>query len=159
MSTMQKGHTVAVVFLLMLIFAPPSNCSYQNILKFLHVSDIHLDPFYDKSIDKTTRCHAAGSTSNADYEAPYGRIGCDSPTDLLELTLSAMREKGDNAKFIILTGIKIGLFCKCKNQRFHLVLQRLIFIFNKSPPPPLTCCRNRNAQITFLTRLMKMSSL
>ena len=40
----------------------------------------------------------------ADHEAPYGRIGCDSPEWLLESTLAAMKEKGKDAEFILLTG-------------------------------------------------------
>ena len=76
-----------------------------KIVKFLHVSDIHLDPFYNPSKDVDTYCHSfEGSNDTADYKAPYGRIGCDSPELLWESTLSAMKEKGEGAKFIILSG-------------------------------------------------------
>ena len=77
----------------------------KKIMKFLHVSDIHLDPFYNQSMDKDTYCHNAnGSETTADYKAPYGRIGCDSPEWLWESTLRAMKSKG--ADFMLLTGTK-----------------------------------------------------
>lgn len=77
----------------------------KKIMKFLHVSDIHLDPFYNQSMDKDTYCHNSnGSETTADYKAPYGRIGCDSPEWLWESTLRAMKSKG--ADFMLLTGTK-----------------------------------------------------
>ena len=84
--------------------------SKGKIVKFLHVSDIHFDPFYDKSMDKDTYCHNSGdSEPTADYEAPYGRVGCDSPEVLWDSVLSAMKDKGSGAKFMLLTGKEMGL--------------------------------------------------
>ena len=106
------GHSVAVASLIILSFTLSVDCRrhngkwFRNRLKFLHVSDFHLDPFYDKSMDKSTRCHrSAESNSSADYEAPYGRIGCDSPEELLTITLAGMKKKGNDAKFMIISGI------------------------------------------------------
>ena len=75
------------------------------------MSDIHFDPSYDQSMDTDTYCLSTEeSNATADYEAPYGRIGCDSPEWLWESTLSAMKEKGGGgAKFILLTGKEIEL--------------------------------------------------
>ncbi|XP_078353995.1 cyclic GMP-AMP phosphodiesterase SMPDL3A-like, partial [Oculina patagonica] len=110
---MHVGHSVPVVFII-LAFTLPADCRRcrgklcnigKNKLKFLHVSDIHLDPFYDKSSDESTWCHrSAGSNSSADYEAPYGRIGCDSPEELWTITLAGMKKKEKNANFIVLSG-------------------------------------------------------
>ena len=111
---MYLGHSVAVASLIILSFTLSVDCRryngkwFRNRLKFLHVSDFHFDPLYDKSTDESTWCRRfAESNSSAAYEAPYGRIGCDSPEELLTITLAGMKEKGNDAKFIILSGIKL----------------------------------------------------
>ncbi|RMX40093.1 hypothetical protein pdam_00002226, partial [Pocillopora damicornis] len=71
-------------------------------LKFFHVSDVHLDPFYNKAADVSTYCQGSGLT--ADYEAPYGRIGCDSPLALWKIALLGMKEEGQSAEFMMLSG-------------------------------------------------------
>ena len=83
----------------------PRCFSKRNVLTFLHVSDIHFDPGYNQSMNEDTYCHSSDdSQPTADYEAPYGRIGCDSLEWLWDSALSAMKEKGKGAKFILLTG-------------------------------------------------------
>ena len=79
-------------------------------LKFFHVSDVHLDPFYNKAADVSTYCQGSGLT--ADYEAPYGRIGCDSPLALWKIALLGMKEEGQSAEFMMLSGMKLTCFCK-----------------------------------------------
>lgn len=76
----------------------------RKVTKFMHVSDVHFDLFYNQSISEDTSCRSTEGFKIADYEAPYGRIGCDSPQWLLESTLAAMKEKGKDAEFILLTG-------------------------------------------------------
>ena len=76
----------------------------RKVTKFMHVSDVHFDLFYNQSISKDTSCRSTEGFKIADYEAPYGRIGCDSPEWLLESTLAAMKEKRKDAEFILLTG-------------------------------------------------------
>ena len=76
----------------------------RKVTKFMHVSDVHFDLFYNQSISKDTSCRSTEGFKIADHEAPYGRIGCDSPEWLLESTLAAMKEKGKDAEFILLTG-------------------------------------------------------
>ena len=102
----------------------------RKVTKFMHVSDVHFDLFYNQSISEDTSCRTTEGFKIADYEAPYGRIGCDSPEWLLESTLAAMKEKGKDAEFIILTG-KSGVifffYCGSKNSskllfsRFQLI--------------------------------------
>ena len=110
-STMYVGRPVLVLFLIILAFTLSVDCRRcrgnlcnNNRLKFLLVSDIHLNPFYNKSLGASTWCSPLAGSS-VDYEAPYGRIGCDSPEDLLTITLAGMKKKGNDAKFVILSGI------------------------------------------------------
>ena len=99
------GHSV--VFLLLISFTLSTE---SKPLKFFHVSDIHFDPFYNASADEKTWCHYwEGSCARADYEAPYGRIGCDSPKILWKIALSGMKEKGCDAEFMMLSGTKLTL--------------------------------------------------
>ena len=116
------GHSVPELFFIIFAFTLTADCRRcrgklcnrgKSKLKFIHVSDIHLDPFYDKSMDESTWCHgSAGSNHSAAYEAPYGRIGCDSPEELLTITLAGMKEKGRGAKFIVLSGIELNCFAR-----------------------------------------------
>lgn len=112
------GHLPIILLLLIVASTLPADSrrcgprcfKKRKIVKFIHVSDIHFDPSCDQSMDTDTFCHSTeGSNATADYEAPYGRIGCDSPEWLWESTLSAMKEKGEGAKFILLTGKEIEL--------------------------------------------------
>ena len=78
----------------------------SSIIKFLHLSDIHYDPFYDKTISNSFFCRQQMANSTAKYFAPYGRIGCDSPMFLLDNSLEAMRNVTvlEEVNFILLTG-------------------------------------------------------
>ena len=102
----------------------------RKVTKFMHVSDVHFDLFYNQSISKDTSCRSTEGFKMADHEAPYGRIGCDSPEWLLESTLAAMKEKGKDAEFILLTGksgVNFFFYCGSKNSskllfsRFQLI--------------------------------------
>ena len=82
----------------------PSN---DNIMKFIHLTDIHYDPFYNKSISKSSFCRSQGASNiTAKYLAKYGRIGCDSPASLFENTLDAIKNVTveEDVSFILLTG-------------------------------------------------------
>mgnify|MGYP000143913070 CR=1 FL=1 len=78
----------------------------NNIIKFVHISDIHYDPFYDKNTPQRSFCRPQRANSTSTYTAQYGRIGCDSPIDLVENSLDAMQNvsKIENVSFILLTG-------------------------------------------------------
>ena len=95
---------VASVVGILLIVPACVHPKRYHVMKFLHISDFHFDPFYDKSWSVESYCHTQGSNATADYEAPYGRIGCDSPESLLDSSLQAMKKHGDGVKFIILSG-------------------------------------------------------
>lgn len=75
----------------------------RKVTKFMHVSDVYFDLFYNQSISEDTSCRSTEGFKIADYEAPYGRIGCDSREWLLESTLAAIKEKGEDADFILLS--------------------------------------------------------
>ena len=117
---MYMGHSFAALFLIILAFALPTdsrrrkgslfNKGRSHKLKFIHISDVHYTPFYNKSVDESSWCQSSGANSAADYEAPYGRIGCDSPADLWLIVLDGMKEKARDAKFIMLSGIKLDCF-------------------------------------------------
>ena len=79
----------------------------DNVMKFIHLSDIHYDPFYDKTISKTAFCRPQGGSNNtAKYVAEFGRIGCDSPASLFENSLDAIKNisREEDVSFILLTG-------------------------------------------------------
>ncbi|XP_015775401.1 PREDICTED: acid sphingomyelinase-like phosphodiesterase 3a [Acropora digitifera] len=118
----------------------------KKIMKFLHVSDIHLDPFYNQSMDKDTYCHKSnGSKTTADYKAPYGRIGCDSPEWLWESTLRAMKSKG--ADFMLLTGDSAA-HGMTDTQGSHKVLHAMSLVSSKAhemfPEIPIFPCFGNN---------------
>ena len=75
----------------------------RKVTKFMHVSDVHFDLFYNQSISEDTSCRSTEGFKIADYEAAYGRIGCDSPEWLLKSTFAAMKQKGEDAEFILLS--------------------------------------------------------
>lgn len=80
-----------------------------NLIKFIHLSDIHYDPFYNKMISNSSYCRQQVSNSTAKYIAEYGRIGCDSPATLVENSLDAMKNvsQEEDIAFILMTGRQI----------------------------------------------------
>lgn len=135
------GHSFAVLFVIILAFALPTDCrrpkgrpfniGRRDKLKFLHVSDVHYTPFYNKSVDESNWCDSSGASSTADYEAPYGRIGCDSPAALWLITLDGMKEKARDAKFIMLAGDSAG-HGLTDDFGSHNVLNSLSFVSSKA---------------------------
>ena len=95
-----------------------SNCSSKeaekattsnSVTKFIHLSDIHYDPFYDKTISKSFFCRQQmANSSTANYVAQYGRIGCDSPALLLENSLDAIKNvtREKEVSFVLVTGTR-----------------------------------------------------
>ena len=83
------------------------------VLKFFHVSDIHLDLYYNSSTSRKSFCRSIPNTLNitpvaAPFDAPYGRVECDSPKMLLNSALGFMKnlssQQGNDIDFILLTG-------------------------------------------------------
>lgn len=78
----------------------------NNTIKFIHWSDIHYDPFYNETVPSKFFCRQQLALESDNYLAPYGRIGCDSPLNLVENTLNAMKNitEDEEIKFMLLTG-------------------------------------------------------
>ncbi|RUS13454.1 Metallo-dependent phosphatase-like protein [Endogone sp. FLAS-F59071] len=79
----------------------------QNLLngKFLHVTDIHIDPTYLNGSDPKKLCHRMGSTKH-NTAGVYGAVGtkCDSPVSLVEAAFGFMHKNIQDIDFIIYTG-------------------------------------------------------
>jgi hypothetical protein len=86
---------------------------------FLHISDIHLDVWYNGCVNSTSFCrapdtrNASFTMSTCEHPAPFGQFGCDSPAQLLSALLMAIgareRAAGDSASsprssFAIISG-------------------------------------------------------
>lgn len=108
--------TVALAVVLVLTWVKELPCSGSlsgsqlsfptSWIKFYHISDVHLDPDYVDTVSKTTFCRNATNYILADYAAPFGRIGCDSPETLVRNTFRAMKNasKVEPPDFIVVTG-------------------------------------------------------
>ena len=68
---------------------------------FLLFTDVHLDLMYKKTGDKSGFCRNKNARSPP---ADFGRIGCDTPLNLLQSALSAMKQKTRNPEFILMPG-------------------------------------------------------
>ena len=65
--------------------------------QFLHVSDFHIDPNYEKHLScKTTPNHTQ----------EYGDYLCDSPKVLVKSAIKYMKKKFPNPDFILWTGMQ-----------------------------------------------------
>ncbi|KAI9482810.1 MAG: Metallo-dependent phosphatase-like protein [Benjaminiella poitrasii] len=73
--------------------------------KFLHITDVHLDPYYRVGADPDSYCHKHGK-KRSDKSGKYGALGtdCDSPKALVDATFSFLKEEVKNVDFILYTG-------------------------------------------------------
>eukprot|EP00794_Sanderia_malayensis_P008096 gene8096-8964_t len=87
--------------------------SSASTLKFFHISDVHLDLYYDSKVNGKSFCRSMPNTLNitpvvAAFEAQYGRVGCDSPMKLIHSTLTYMKsltkDKKNPVDVVLLTG-------------------------------------------------------
>ena len=86
-----------------------------STVNFLHVSDMHLDVYYNRSTSTKSFCRSIPNTRNvtptaAPFDGPYGRVGCDSPIALVKSSLDFMKilsKNGKNIKFFVFS----GMFC------------------------------------------------
>lgn len=79
----------------------------KKLISFLLFSDVHLDLYYKSMAGKSSFCRNESEPST--YHAPYGRIGCDSPSELLDKVMNAMKQKANNLSnldFVMLSGIR-----------------------------------------------------
>ncbi|OAX42027.1 hypothetical protein K503DRAFT_414558 [Rhizopogon vinicolor AM-OR11-026] len=74
--------------------------------RFLHITDIHPDPFYDPGASESSTCHRAsvkGGRLAGYYGTPYSK--CDSPFRLMNFTLDFLDEHWTSEiDFVIWTG-------------------------------------------------------
>jgi hypothetical protein len=85
---------------------PNQKQSLKDAAKFLLFSDFHFDYFYDDSIaPEPTNCRKLGNYTKASYQAPYGRVKCDSPAALIDIMLEATKAIGEDYNFVLMTGI------------------------------------------------------
>lgn len=84
-------------------------------VSFFHVTDLHLDPFYDADMScthfcRTTQLYLSGTVCGpkvrqpAPFAAPFGRYGCDSPQALVDSAVAAMKAVDDAPAFILVSG-------------------------------------------------------
>ncbi|NXH18962.1 ASM3A phosphodiesterase, partial [Bucco capensis] len=71
--------------------------------QFWHVSDLHLDPTYHISPDRTKVC-ASSKGANASEPGPFGDFLCDSPYQLILSAFAFMKESKQQVSFMIWTG-------------------------------------------------------
>ncbi|KAL7313639.1 hypothetical protein PS15m_007362 [Mucor circinelloides] len=73
--------------------------------KFLHITDIHIDPNYLEGADPDSFCHKHGKKRSSET-GKYGALGtdCDSPEALVDATFNFLKESITDIDFIIYTG-------------------------------------------------------
>ena len=78
----------------------------DNLVHFIHVSDINLDLDYNSSISSGDSCRFDAAIIEAASDAPFGRTGCDTPELLLNGSLEAMRNvsKEQKLEFVLISG-------------------------------------------------------
>ena len=80
----------------------------SKLMSFLLFSDVHLDPFYKYGAAAGKNSFCRNESKPSTYNATYGRIGCDSPLELLHQLLNAMKQKASslsNLDFLMLSGM------------------------------------------------------
>ncbi|CEG77435.1 hypothetical protein RMATCC62417_12186 [Rhizopus microsporus] len=73
--------------------------------KFLHITDIHLDPYYKEGADPSSLCHRHGKKRSKE-SGKYGALGtdCDTPVPLVQIAFDFLKEKVQDVDFILYTG-------------------------------------------------------
>ncbi|NXS85093.1 ASM3A phosphodiesterase, partial [Erpornis zantholeuca] len=71
--------------------------------QFWHVSDLHLDPTYHITPDRTKVCSSSKGV-NASNPGPFGDFMCDSPYQLISSAFAFMKDSKEQVSFMIWTG-------------------------------------------------------
>ncbi|KAI8078979.1 Metallo-dependent phosphatase-like protein [Gilbertella persicaria] len=73
--------------------------------KFLHITDIHIDPNYKEGADPRSLCHTYGKKRSSE-SGKFGALGtdCDSPVPLVRATFDFLKNEINDIDFIIYTG-------------------------------------------------------
>ncbi|CAG8449758.1 16567_t:CDS:2 [Funneliformis caledonium] len=74
--------------------------------KFLHISDIHLDPYYLPNRNPKSYCRLYASKLKKNKSGQFGTVGskCDSPLALVDSAFSFLKENFQDVDFVIYTG-------------------------------------------------------
>ncbi|CAG8509345.1 17736_t:CDS:2 [Funneliformis caledonium] len=74
--------------------------------KFLHITDLHLDPYYLTNSKPKKYCHRYAKKSKNNISGKFGTLGsnCDSPYALLDSAFSFLKDNLHDADFVIYTG-------------------------------------------------------
>ncbi|AJU86181.1 Ppn1p [Saccharomyces cerevisiae YJM1242] len=97
--------------------------------RFLHITDIHPDPYYVEGSSIDAVCHTGKPSKKKDVAPKFGKAmsGCDSPIILMEETLRWIKENlRDKIDFVIWTGDNI----RHDNDRKHPRTEAQIFDMN-----------------------------
>ncbi|NWW35944.1 ASM3A phosphodiesterase, partial [Panurus biarmicus] len=71
--------------------------------QFWHVSDLHLDPTYHITPDRSKVC-SSSKGANASNPGPFGDFLCDSPYQLILSAFAFMKDSKEQVSFMIWTG-------------------------------------------------------
>lgn len=71
--------------------------------KFWHISDLHIDPTYHVTEDRTKVCYSSKGFPASD-PGVFGDFMCDSPYELILSAFSYMKSVDLEPEFIIWTG-------------------------------------------------------
>lgn len=88
--------------------------------RFLHITDIHPDPYYVEGSSIDAVCHAGKPSKKKDVAPKFGKAmsGCDSPVVLMEETLRWVNDNlRDKIDFVIWTGDNVRHDNDRKNPR------------------------------------------
>eukprot|EP00075_Anas_platyrhynchos_P020126 XP_027309379.1 acid sphingomyelinase-like phosphodiesterase 3a [Anas platyrhynchos] len=87
--------------------APAGPGPRSAVGQFWHVSDLHLDPTYHITPDRTKVC-SSSKGANASNPGPFGDFLCDSPYQLILSAFTFMKDSRQQASFMIWTGPIVG---------------------------------------------------
>lgn len=97
--------------------------------RFLHITDIHPDPYYVEGSSIDAVCHTGKPSKKKDVAPKFGKAmsGCDSPVILMEETLRWIKKNlRDKIDFVIWTGDNV----RHDNDRKHPRTEAQIFDMN-----------------------------
>ncbi|XP_072499291.1 cyclic GMP-AMP phosphodiesterase SMPDL3A [Notamacropus eugenii] len=83
--------------------APAARIQDPAVGQFWHVTDLHLDPTYHITEDRTKVC-SSSKGENASNPGPFGDFLCDSPYQLILSAFNFIKSSGQQASFMIWTG-------------------------------------------------------
>lgn len=87
-----------------------TNVTNWRIERFFHLSDIHIDPYYDAKADQSTFCraelkmHCSVDLSAPHMPNPNGQFGCDTPQSMFNSSLASMLDVDSAPSFILISG-------------------------------------------------------